>query len=116
MSKIKKKPVHRPSTTLEDDIIFEKIIQFAGWIFILVLGCVLGIWGILDLLDVLELELDAISFSFVVFFGTSSAFCFALVSKLKKNRAEKKQLFLDFIIGEFLFCLFAIFAIAAFQW
>jgi len=116
MSKIKKKTIDRRPTTLEEDVKFEKIIQFSGWIFILVLGGFMGIWGILDLLDIREIALDAMSFSFILFTGTSSALCFAMATKLKNNRAEKKPIFLDWLIGEFIFCVLAIFSVAVYQW
>lgn len=116
MSKIKKKKVERPTIISETDIKFEKIIQFSGWIFLLVLAGFLGGWALLDLLNIYELHLEAMSFALIVFTAVSSAFCFGLVTRIKNNRDQKRELFLDWMLAEFLFCMFAIFAIAVYQW
>lgn len=116
MSKIKKKSVERPTTISETDIKFEKIIQFSGWIFLLILAGFLGGWALLDVLNIYELRLEAMSFSFIVFTGVSSAFCFGLATRIKNNRDKKRELFLDWMLAEFLFCMFAILAVAVYQW
>ena len=116
MSKLKKKRAEQPTTISETDIMFEKIIQFSGWIFLLALIVFLGGWAVLDLLNIKELYLDQMSFAFVVFSAVSSAFCFGLATILKNNRPQKRELFLDWMLAEFILCLFAIFSIAAYQW
>lgn len=117
MSKIKKKRSERVTKIPDLDIKFGKIIQFSGWFFLLLLGGFMGAWIILDIiLEILNLEVTAMTYSFIVFTGTNSAICFALATKIKNNRDKKKQFFLDWLLGEFIFCMFAVFAIAAYQW
>ncbi|MFX1339630.1 MAG: hypothetical protein ACFFDK_13540 [Promethearchaeota archaeon] len=117
MSKIKKKRTASLSPISELDLKFEKIIQFSGWIFLLALIGFFGAWFLLDgVLNMIDLELGAITFAIIVFIGTNIAISFALASKIKNNRDNKKQLFLDWLIGEFIFCMFAIFTVAAYQW
>jgi len=116
MSKIKKKRAETQTTISETDIKFEKIIQFSGWIFLLVLIGYLGGRALLDLLNIYELHLEAMSYTIVVFTGVSSAFCFALTTRIKNNRDQKRQLFLDWMLAELLICLFAIIAVSVYQW
>ncbi len=117
MSKIKKKPVVSSSAISELDINFKKIIQFSGWLFLLGLFGFLGGWLILDnALNIINLELDAVEFAVVIFTGTNSAISFALASKIKNNLDKKKQYFLDWLVAEFIFCILAVFTIAAYQW
>jgi hypothetical protein len=117
MSKVKKKPIDRQKSTTELDVKFEKIIHFSGWLFLLALAGLLGGWVLFDnILEIITLELDALTFSIIIFTGTNAAISFGLASKIKNNRDKKREYFLDWIIGEFLFCMFAIFAIAAYQW
>ncbi|MFX0000481.1 MAG: hypothetical protein ACFE9Q_08300 [Candidatus Hodarchaeota archaeon] len=117
MSKIKKKPTKDLTTISELDISFEKIIQFSGWLFLLLLIGFIGAWILFDtILEMIELEITATSFSFIIFTGTNSAISFALATKIKNNRDKKKQLFLDWIVGEFIFSILAIFSVAAYQW
>lgn len=117
MSKIKKKRIVSPSTISEVDIKFEKIIQFSGWLFLLGLGGFLAGWFLLDdFLGLIELELSAMTFTVIIFTGTNSAISFALASKMKNNRDKKKQYFLDWLLGESIFCMLAIFAVAVYQW
>ncbi|MFX0021673.1 MAG: hypothetical protein ACFE9S_05055 [Candidatus Hermodarchaeota archaeon] len=117
MSKIKKKPVVSSSAISELDTNFKKIIQFSGWLFLLGLLGFLGGWLVLDnVLNIINLNLDAIEFSIIIFIGTNSAISFALASKIKNNLDKKKQYFLDWLIAEYIFCMLAIFSIAAYQW
>ncbi|MHA1490112.1 MAG: hypothetical protein ACTSRI_10710 [Promethearchaeota archaeon] len=116
MSKEKKKKIKPIITILEEDIKFEKMIQFSGWIFLLVLAGFMGVWGLMDLLDIAEINLEAMSYSFILFTGTSSALSFGLATRIKKNRDKKKEIFMDWLLGEFIFSVFAIFAVAAYQW
>lgn len=116
MSQNKKRKAERPSSISETDIKFEKIIQFAGWIFLLVIVGFLGGCVLLDMLNIYELHLEAMSFTLIVFSGVSSAFCFGLTTRIKNNRDQKREIFLDWMIAEFFFCLFAIFAVAVYQW
>ncbi|MFX1315185.1 MAG: hypothetical protein ACFE9T_04930 [Promethearchaeota archaeon] len=117
MSKFKKKSDKQPTGLYELDIKFEKIIQFSGWIFLLALVGFLGIWVILDeILGAIEIVINIMSFSLLLFFGTNSAISFGLAAKIKNNRDKKKDFFYDWLLGEFIFCMFAIFAVAAYQW
>jgi hypothetical protein len=117
MSKIKKKPVLSSSSISELDIRIAKIIQFSGWLFLLGLLGFLGGWLILDyVLNIIDLELDAVEFTIIIFTGTNSAISFALASKIKNDRDKKKQYVLDWLLGEFIFCMLAVFAISAYQW
>lgn len=112
-----KKKVDREDSLIEEDIKFEKIIQFSGWAFLFALILFMGAWILLDfLLNIIELELNASTFSFIIFTGTNSAISFGLATRVKNNRDQKKKLYYDWLVGEFLFCMFAIFAIAAYQW
>ena len=114
MSKIKKKPIERP-IPISEDIKLTKMIQFAGWIFLLAFLGYFGAWAVLDyLLDVsfIDIEADEVTFAFIIFTGTSSAFCFGLATKIKNNKERKKEYFMDWLCGEFLFCMFAIFTVS----
>ena len=100
------------------------MIEFAGWIFLIAFVGYFGAWAVLDyLLDLdvrlglsfLNFEADDVTFVYVIFTGTSAAFCFALSTKIKNNRERKKEFFLDWLCGEFLFAMFAIFALSAYQ-
>lgn len=116
MSKIKKKRVERRYIS-ELDIKFEKIIQFSGWIFLLGLAGFIGAWILFDfILEMIDLELSAMTFTFIIFTGTNSAISFALATKIKNNRDRKKEFFHDWLLGEFIFCMFAIFAVAIYVW
>lgn len=118
MSKIKKKPIDRATTVIsKKDIEFEKILQFSGFIFLICFAVFLGIWALFDyLLKTINIEIGAMQFSFIIFMGTSAALCFALGTSIRKNRDRKKEIFMDWLIGEFLFCIFAIFVVAIYQW
>jgi hypothetical protein len=117
MSKIKKKRFESPSTISELDIKFEKIIQFSGWLFLFALVGFLGAWVLLDIiLEIIDLEISVMTFTFIIFTGTNSAISFGLATKIKNNRDKKKQFFHDWLLGEFLFSMLAIFSIAAYQW
>ncbi|MHA1933521.1 MAG: hypothetical protein ACW96X_13335 [Promethearchaeota archaeon] len=117
MSKVKKKQIDRKRAISEIDIKFEKIIQFSGWIFLLGLGAFMGGWVLLDnILNMVTLELNAMTFSFIIFIGTNSAVSFGLSTKIKNNPEKKRGFYFDWLLGEFLLCMFAIFAVAAYQW
>lgn len=117
MSKVKKKPSRLPGGLSEEEIQLEKIIQFSGWIFLIILVFFIGAWIFLDfLLDLIELEIGASTYAFIIFMGTNSAISFALATKIKSNRDQKRKLFFDWLLGEFLFSMISIFAVAAYQW
>ncbi|TFG07393.1 MAG: hypothetical protein EU539_05070 [Promethearchaeota archaeon] len=118
MSKIKKKPIDRSTTTIsKEDIRFEKVIKNAGWFFLFSLGIFVVYYGIFDfILELIEIEITAMIYSYVIFSGTSSAFCFALSTKISKNRDRKKEIFLDWLLAEFIVSIFAIFSVAIYQW
>ncbi|MFX1420244.1 MAG: hypothetical protein ACFE9N_15125 [Promethearchaeota archaeon] len=117
MSKIKKKQIVSPSKISDRDKNFEKVIRFSGWLFLLTLAGFFGAWIVLDwILEMIDLELSAMTFSFIIFVGTNSAISFGLATKIKNNRDRKKQFFHDWLLGEFVFSILAIFAIAAYVW
>lgn len=117
MSKIKKKRTERPTEISELDVKFQKIIQFSGWLFLFALIGFMGPWILLVyILGLINLELTAMTFSFIIFMGTNSAISFALAAKIKNNKDNKQKFFNDWLLGEFLFSMFAIFAVAAYQW
>ena len=117
MVKFKKTRTEHLPITSELDIKFEKIIQFSGWIFLLGLLGFMGAWVLLDeILNIIKLEMSVSIFTFIIFTGINSAVSFGLATKLKNNRDKKKEFFLDWLLGEFLFCMFTIFALAIYQW
>ena len=118
MSKVKKKSIDRTTTTIsKKDIQFEKILQFCGWIFLIAFSIYMAYWVLFDvLLKNLIIKIGPMQFSYTLFTGTSAALCFALVTKIRKNRDKKKEIFIDWLIGEFLFGIFAIFAVAIYVW
>ncbi len=117
MSKIKKKRIVSPSAISVLDIKFEKIIQFSGWLFLLGLVGFFGAWLLLDtILEIFNFELESWTFAVIIFTGTNSAISFGLATKLKNNRDKKRQYFLDWLVGEFLFCMLAIFTISVYIW
>ncbi|MFX0042799.1 MAG: hypothetical protein ACFE8L_07795 [Candidatus Hodarchaeota archaeon] len=117
MSKFKKKRIIQPTSRYEIDIRFEKIIQFSGWFFLFALGGFAGIWILFDiLLGVIDITIGAVSFSLIIFFGTNSAISFGLATKIKNNRDKKAEFFYDWLLAEFFFCMFAIFAVAVYVW
>ena len=117
MSKVKKKSTRSSSSLLEEDLKFERIIYFSGWIFFLTSLVILGVFLVFDfILGLIELQLNASTFSAIIFSGTNGAISFALATRIKKNRDQKKNLFVDWLKGEFLFCVIAIFVVAAYQW
>ena len=117
MSKVKKKSARLDRSLLEEDLKFERIMYFSGWIFLIILLVFLGAFFIFDfILRLIELQLNASNFSVIVFTGTNCAICFALATRIKKNRDQKKKLFVDWLKGEFLFCVIAILVVSAYQW
>ena len=118
MSKVKKKRIDRSTTTIsKKDINFEKILQFSAWFFLIACSGVLAYWALFDvILDRMVIHIGAMYFTYILFTGTSAALCFALVTKIRKNRDKKKEIMIDWLIAEFLFCMFAIFAVAIYQW
>jgi hypothetical protein len=117
MSKIKKKAKEPIDSSLRQDIIFEKIIQLSGWMFLFALVIFLGGWFVLDIILNLDiLSLGAPTLTVTIFLGINSAFSFGLASKVKENRDQKKKLYLDWLIAEFLFSMIAIFAVSVYQW
>ena len=117
MSKVREKQKQRQKDISEFDVKFEKIIQFSGWMFLLALAVFMGGWFLLDMvLEMIDLNLNAMTFSIIIFIGTNSAVSFALASKIKNDRTKKREIFLDWLLGEFLLSMFAIFAVAAYQW
>ncbi len=116
MSKKIKAKDRAPKKVPEEENPFIKIIRFSGWFFLILLGFFLGIWVFFDtLLEIIELTLDASSFTIIIFLGTSGALSFGLATKIKNNELLTRQFFIDWIVGEFIFCMFAIFSVAIYQ-
>jgi hypothetical protein len=116
MSKIKKK-TRRDLPLSKEEMFLEKIIQFCAWIFLVALIIFMGIWLLFDfLLDFINFELAAPTYTYIVFTGINAAISFGVATRIKNNRDQKKNLYLDWLIGEFFICMFAIFAVAAYQW
>ncbi len=118
MSKVRKKiPAGSTTSISKSDIQFEKIIQITGFIFLLACLSCLAIIGIFDLLDIMEttVSLNAISFAFILFTGTSSGLTFGMGMVIKNNREKKRKVFFDWMIGEFFLCIMAIFAVGIYQ-
>ena len=117
MSKVKEKKIEPQKGISDFEIKFEKIIHFSGWVFLLALGAFMGGWFLLDsVLKMIDLNLNAMTFSLIIFTGTNSAVSFGLASKIKNDRTKKREVLFDWLIGEFLLSMFAIFAVAAYQW
>lgn len=118
MSKVKKKSSVQTTSISEIDIKFEKIIQIAGLIFLIACLVSFGVIGLLDLLDIIEtnVSLNAMSFSFILFTGTSSGLTFGIGTVIKNNRDQKRRFFFDWMIGEFFLCMMAIFTVGIYQW
>ncbi len=117
MSKFKKTRSERLPSISELDIQLEKIIQFSGWIFLFALMGFMGVWILFDsILNIIKLELSAMTFTIIIFTGINAAISFGLATKIKNNREKKREFFLDWLLGEFLFCMFTIFAVAIYQW
>ncbi len=117
MSKFKKTRSERLPAISELDIKLEKIIQFSGWIFLFALIGFMGFWILFDyILNMIKIELSPITFTIIIFTGINAAISFGLAEKIKNNRDKKKEFFLDWLLGEFLICMFAIFAVAIYQW
>ena len=131
MSKTKKKAAEQSTTISEEDIKLVKIIEFAGWVFLILVGGFMAVWLLFDyfpdfvtnelsidiqFLALIDITVDEYVYAFLLFTGTSTAICFALSAKINKNLDQKKELFLDWLVGEFLFAIFAIIAVAVYQW
>ena len=117
MSKVKKKPTRSPGGLSQEEVVFEKVINFSGWIFLIALLFILSAFFIFDMiLDLIELTLNASTFTLLIFTGTNAAISFGLATRVKKNRDQKRKLFLDWLLGQFIFCIIAVFVIAAYQW
>jgi hypothetical protein len=117
MSKFKRKKAPKKKAGIsEKQIFFEKALQFSGWIFLISLGIFMLIYALFDMaLELIQIEVNAVVFAFVIFMATSAAFSFGLVSSIRNNREKGAKIFYDWLIGEFLFCMFAIFAVAVYQ-
>jgi hypothetical protein len=117
MSKIKKKKGTYESKITREDIKFEKIIQFSGYMFLIALILFMGGWILFDFFfDVIEIELNASSYALIIFMGINSAISFGLASKIRNNRKEKKKLYMDWLLGVFLISMMAIFAVSVYKW
>ncbi len=118
MSKIKKKPVESSTTISELDVRFVKIINITGWIYLIAVVGFFAVWGLFDtLLNVIDIETSSpLVYAYIVYTGTSAAFCFAVGSKINKEKENKRSFFMDLLLGEFFFCVLAILSLAIYQW
>jgi hypothetical protein len=93
------------------------MIKNAGWMFLISLGVFFAYYGIFDfLLELVEVEIYAVLFSYIIYTGTSAGFCFGLSTRIARNRDKKKEIFVDWLIAQFIVCMFAIFSVAVYQW
>ena len=117
MSKVKKKKTELDTSLTKKDLRLEKSIQFTGWFFLIAIILFMGFWIIFDtLLDLIEISFGASVYAFIVYTCTNAAICFALSTYIKNNRDKKRKIYFDWLIGEFLFTMLAIFAIGVYQW
>ena len=124
MSKREKKPTARATELHETDEEFLKILQFTGWVSLLVGGVLLALLGYLWFIDDnhqisiagFTIDISTSLVTVMLFSITSCAFSFGLVDLLRKDITKKKQYFLSWVLGEFLLALFGIVYLAAYQW
>jgi hypothetical protein len=82
MLKSQKKKSIRKGEDIQDDNKFERIMYFSGWIFLLAMILFLGFWFIFDLvLSIVNIQLGAESFSYIIFTGTNCGLSFGLASQ-----------------------------------
>lgn len=124
MSKKEKK---KPSALLELpdlDKKFLTIIQFTGWISLLIGGSLLILNLYLAFIDenhiitigTIEIGISRTSVIIMIFSITTTVFCFGMVDLLRSDLSKKKQYFMSWLIGEFLLAMFGVFSLAAYQW
>ena len=74
------------------DLKFEKIMQFSGWIFLLILLGFMGAWVLFEfVLDIIELSTSVSVFTLVIFMGINAAVSFGLATKINNNMDQKKE-------------------------
>lgn len=121
--KEKKKPSALPE--LPDlDKKFLTIIQFTGWISLLIGGSLLILNLYLAFIDenhiitigAIEIGISRTSVVIMIFSITTTVFCFGIVDLLRSDLSKKKQYFMSWLIGEFLLAMFGVFSLAAYQW
>ncbi len=119
MSKYKKQRKKKELEGAEIDSTLIKSLSFTGGVLLLILIGYVGLVFIFNyILDnsFVFLGENQYSFTFIVFTCTSSALTFGLVANFRESQEKKNILFIDWIICEFLLCLFVIFVLAAYQW
>ena len=121
--KEKKKPTAIPEISDSDEK-FLRIIQFTGWVSLLIGGAILILLLYLAFIDEnkqitiggIQIGISRTLVSIMIFSITTTIFCFGTVDLLKKDLSKKKQYFISLLIGEFLLAIFGIFSLAAYQW
>ncbi len=121
--KEKKKPSALPE--LPDlDKKFLDIIQFTGWISLLIGGSLLILNLYLAFIDenhiitigAIEIGISRTSVVIMIFSITTTVFCFGIVDLLRSDLSKKRQYFMSWLIGEFLLAMFGVFSLAVYQW
>jgi len=124
MSKKERKKPTVISEFSESDTKFFRIIQFTGWVSLLIGGAILILLLYLAFIDEnnqisiagIEIGISRTLVTIMIFSITTTIFCFGTVDLLKKDISKKKQYFASWLIGEFLLAIFGIFSLAAYQW
>ncbi|MFX1396956.1 MAG: hypothetical protein ACFFAS_07910 [Promethearchaeota archaeon] len=118
MSKIRKKQESQQAHISEIDVKFQKILYISGIFFLLACIGTICLIIALDIMNIMETErtLNKVTFSFMIFNGTSSGFTFGISAKMKKTPDQKRHIFFDWLLAQFLLTAIAIFTIAAYQW
>ncbi len=122
-----KKEKEKPSALPEIpdlDKEFLSIIQFTGWISLLIGGALLVLNLYLAFIDEnhiitigdIEIGITRTSVITMIFSITTTIFCFGMVDLIKKDLSKKKQYFMSWLIGEFLLAMFGVFSLAVYQW
>lgn len=117
MSKIRKTETGQQTRISEVDVKFQKILNFSGLLFLIAsIGSLLLIIG-LDLLNIIETykTLNKTSFVFILFTGVSAAFALFVSIKIKKSE-NKRNVFFDWILAQFLLCAISIISLSVYQW
>ncbi len=121
--KEKKKPSALPEIP-DLDKKFLSIIQFTGWISLLIGGALLVLNLYLAFIDEnhmitigdIEIGITRTSVIIMIFSITTTVFCFGVVDLLRRDLSKKKQYFMSWLIGEFLLAIFGVFSLAVYQW
>ena len=67
-------------------------------------------------MDRIDIELTRPVFAYILYMGSNAALSFGMAASINKNLDKKKEIFLDWLIAQFLFSMFAILSLAVYQW